>query len=102
MVSQADANANALAIATERAEAHAAFLRSQTPCFYDAVQYATRTCSQYLDGPVHDIAVLEDGTVIIVGEFYNDRSVPQSHATRIDPVTGKRLLDWLQEPGFTP
>jgi len=109
-ISQDDADTRALAAAQQSAESHAAYLRTQYPCYWDSVQYADRTCSSVLgDVPtvVRAILLQTDFSgsglppvrAILGGDFWLDNTVIQGKIT-VREITGQRVIGWTQTFGF--
>jgi uncharacterized delta-60 repeat protein len=99
-ISQADADTRALAAATQAAQNQAAYLRTQYPCFYDSIQYFTKTCFAELNSTVRTM-VKQTATaqMILGGDFWLDKATEQGKITARDPL-GIRVLDWTKQNGF--
>lgn len=98
-ISQADADTRALAAATQAAQNQAAYLRTQYPCYYDSIQYFTKTCFATLNSTVRTMLRQSSGQMILGGDFWLDKTTQQGKITARDPL-GVRVLDWVKQNGF--
>ena len=99
-ISQADADARALQAATQSAQNQTSYLRTQYPCYWDSVQYSSRTCDGELNASIKAMARQSStGRTILGGDFWLDKATSQGKITA-RAADGTRVTDWVKQNGF--